>query len=213
MSTEYIEWEGKNCHPYPALLANIQKTEWVRAQTESLENMLGPEITGMARNSRWTFAEEAYIQRTKNAGEDTRSNCPETVAGIKGLPRGRISRLRVWLEWADKSTIVREMALRLLPRQWISSPSQFCTSPQWITWQYLRLFLAIEWDYVHLRLSGGNPAKRGAEHDDQDAECVLLLSRADAIITRDKKLVEPLARAAFPNKDVFSSLEEVPESY
>jgi hypothetical protein len=44
-------------------------------------------------------------------------------------------------------------------------------------------------------------------------EYVLLLARADAIITRDKKLVEPLARAAFPEKDVFSSLEEVPDSY
>lgn len=44
-------------------------------------------------------------------------------------------------------------------------------------------------------------------------EYVLLLSRADGITTCDKELVEPLARAAFPGKDVFSSLEEVPESY
>jgi hypothetical protein len=69
------------------------------------------------------------------------------------------------------------------------------------------------WDYYWLRQKGGPPGDNRAEHDYQDIEYVLLLSRADGIITRDKKLVEPLARAAFPEKDVFSSLEEVPESY
>jgi hypothetical protein len=52
-----------------------------------------------------------------------------------------------------------------------------------------------------------------AEHDLYDVEYVMLLSRADAILTKDEKLVGPLARAAFPQKDMFSSLEEVPESY
>jgi len=32
-------------------------------------------------------------------------------------------------------------------------------------------------------------------------------------LTRDKKVVEPLARAAFPEKDVFSNLDEVPDEY
>jgi len=43
-------------------------------------------------------------------------------------------------------------------------------------------------------------------------EYVASLSRADGLLTGDKKLVEPLVRAAFPEKDVFSSLE-VPDSY
>ncbi len=46
-----------------------------------------------------------------------------------------------------------------------------------------------------------------------DLEYVLLLSRADGLLTRNEKLVKPLAQAAFPKKDVFSSLDEVPEEY
>jgi hypothetical protein len=38
-------------------------------------------------------------------------------------------------------------------------------------------------------------------------------AKANGMITRDKKLVEPLAHAAFPEKDVFSSLKDVPVSY
>ncbi|MGE5295203.1 MAG: hypothetical protein ACM3VT_10280 [Solirubrobacterales bacterium] len=34
----------------------------------------------------------------------------------------------------------------------------------------------------------------------------------DALLSKDKGMGD-LARAAFPEKDVFSSLEEVPESY
>jgi len=37
--------------------------------------------------------------------------------------------------------------------------------------------------------------------------------RADGLLTRDKKLVTPLAQAAFPEKDVFFSLDEVPDEY
>ena len=59
----------------------------------------------------------------------------------------------------------------------------------------------------------GHRQKKHAEHDYQDMEYVLLLSRADSLLTRDKKLVKPLAKAAFPEKDVFSSLDEVPDEY
>jgi hypothetical protein len=52
-----------------------------------------------------------------------------------------------------------------------------------------------------------------AQHDVLDVEYVVLLSHADGILTRDKKMVKPLARAAFPNKDVFSSPAEVPDEY
>jgi hypothetical protein len=78
----------------------------------------------------------------------------------------------------------------------------------------MRLGSALAYEYCYKHLKHGNtPGVTNAEHDDQDSEYVLLLSRADAIVTRDRDLVEPLARAAFPEKDVFSSLEEVPESY
>ena len=52
-----------------------------------------------------------------------------------------------------------------------------------------------------------------AKRDLKDVEYACLLSRADGLLTRDKKLVEPLAKAAFPEKDVFSDIDEVPDEY
>jgi hypothetical protein len=175
--------------------------------------MLDSQIPPKSRDSRWTFADKMYVQTSKNLSESMRSEYPQSATEIKELAGDRVARLRELLKGIDESTIVREMALTLLPAAWISNRTQFCTSREWMAWHHLRLSLAVQRDYVYLRQKGGDPSNCLAEHDDQDVEYVLLLSRADAIITRDKKLVGPLARAAFPEKDVFSSLEEVPESY
>mgnify|MGYP000368430631 CR=1 FL=1 len=94
----------------------------------------------------------------------------------------------------------------------VSDANQFCTSSDWIAWHFIRLVDALTLEHYFLRETGV-PGNRQVEHDLLDMEYVLLLSRADGIITRDKKLVEPLARAAFPEKDVFSSLDDVPDSY
>ena len=39
------------------------------------------------------------------------------------------------------------------------------------------------------------------------------LLHADGLITNDKDLMKPLALAAFPHKDVFSSIDDVPCRY
>ncbi|HSW00682.1 MAG TPA: hypothetical protein VLI39_10950 [Sedimentisphaerales bacterium] len=83
-----------------------------------------------------------------------------------------------------------------------------------MSWQHVRLTTVLFLEYSFLRKGhGGGTEQESAEHDLYDVQYVVLLTRADGIITRDKKLVEPLARAAFSEKDVFSSLEEVPDSY
>jgi len=81
-----------------------------------------------------------------------------------------------------------------------------------MAWHLFRLRDIVVRECLYLRRAGSSLGEERAEHDHQDVGYVLLLSRADGFVTRDKKLVE-LARAAFPEKDVFSSLEEVPESY
>ena len=43
-------------------------------------------------------------------------------------------------------------------------------------------------------------------------EYILLLSRAGGLLTGDK-VSGTLAKAAFPEKDVFSNLEDVPDEY
>ena len=39
------------------------------------------------------------------------------------------------------------------------------------------------------------------------------LSQADGLVAGDKNLVQPLAMAAFPEKDVFNSIYDVPYQY
>ena len=62
-------------------------------------------------------------------------------------------------------------------------------------------------------IGGENPKLLQAEHDCQDIEYVTYLARADGLLTRDKRLAIPIANIAFPDKDVFSSLDEVSEEY
>ena len=81
-----------------------------------------------------------------------------------------------------------------------------------MSWQLVRLTDAIVQNYYYLRQLGGVPGEKRAEHDYQDMEYILLLSRADGLLTKDNGCLS-LAKAAFPDKDVFSDLEEVPEDY
>lgn len=85
---------------------------------------------------------------------------------------------------------------------------------EWYTWQVIRLWYgwAIEWAAKRAAMDDAT-LPSDISNDFYDMEYVASLSRADGLLTGDEKLVEPLARAAFPEKDVFSSLEEVPESY
>ncbi|MHC4519880.1 MAG: hypothetical protein ACYTAS_14930 [Planctomycetota bacterium] len=131
---------------------------------------------------------------------------------LRQLPSDRCERFRLMFEFIDSSTL-HQRGIESVPHDWIKDEKQFCLSPYWISWQRVRFTDVIANNYLYPRLTGGAPAESGAEHDYEDLEYVLLLSRADGILTRDKKLVEPLARAAFPEKDVFSSLEAVPDSY
>ena len=98
-------------------------------------------------------------------------------------------------------------------QKWIPSLASDMTE-QWYTWQLIRLWYgwAIEW--AGRRGHTDDAAlKTDISNDFYDMEYVAALSRADGLLTGDKRLVLPLARAAFPEKDVFSSLGEVPESY
>ena len=82
-----------------------------------------------------------------------------------------------------------------------------------------------EWQMVRLCLSWGTEMaikrnKSGISFESYDISndifdiyYVSHLSQADGLIAGDKKLVRPLAIAAFPDKDVFSSIDEVPVRY
>jgi len=71
------------------------------------------------------------------------------------------------------------------------------------TWQYTRLWFAYCCEWSHKKSLPDSCEKRDISNDFYDIEPVLYLSRAGGLLTNDTKLQVPLAKAAFPEKDMF----------
>jgi hypothetical protein len=130
---------------------------------------------------------------------------------VRKSQAGRDRRFVIWAKTVD-SLDIHELAVRGLSK-FSESPDKYCLSSEWVTWHYLRGSIILAFEYTFL---GGKPGKNQltiAEHDLHDEEYGLLLSRVDGLLTRDEKFVKPLAKATFPEKDVFSCLDEVTEDY
>ena len=82
-------------------------------------------------------------------------------------------------------------------------------------WQLLRLCLAWGTELACMRNKSGSCFDNYKElsNDIFDIHYVSHLLQADGLITSDKRLVQPLAKAAFPGKDVFDSIGDVPDCY
>ena len=129
------------------------------------------------------------------------------VLEIGHAQTSRVDRLRRWARIVDGWPLARWSTGVL--EHFRSPVDDRLLSDRWVTWHHLKITAIMGLEYRFLGES--RPADK-VEHDLQDMEYVSLLSRADAVLSKDKGLRD-LARAAFPEKDVFSSLEEVPESY
>jgi hypothetical protein len=142
------------------------------------------------------------------------SEAPEVIKEIRkmdGSKKSMPERLSYWAYLVDSEDI-HKLAVAWLS-ELTNNPEQYCLSKDWFTWQYLRLFMIKKFEMNFLWHKGGRFGPNNIEHDLQDIQYVSFLSRADGLLTRDKKLVDPLAKAAFPEKDVFSSIDEVTEDY
>ena len=168
------------------------------------------------------LVQETYEERCKSAKTllDSAPNTAEKIAsqepGIlkeaKKYQGNRSERFKLWVETVTRKD-VHELVIEKLSYL-TKSPERFCLSNEWITWHYFCFVCVIHLEYTFLRtVQGETPKLTQAEHDCQDIEYVTYLSLADGLLTRDKKLVTLLAKAAFPDKDIFSSLDEVPEEY
>jgi hypothetical protein len=212
-SLEYVQWEASHCIPHPWFLPDLLMTKQIRIGRIDIASNLQTKRAVKTFSSRCETASQQLLEPSaefKKRFDVEHAALAEEARRLE--PFERYERLRKALASIDK-TDQNKMALRLIPQNWIKDETQFCLPPEWMTWQYMRLISTMQDEYTYLRLTGSAPDAKHTERDYQDMEYVLLLSRANAIITRDKKLVEPLAKAAFPDKDVFSSLDEVPEEY
>lgn len=117
-----------------------------------------------------------------------------------------IERFKKWLQVAG--------AMKDALTQHMFSEISSTIRDDWYTWQIARLWWAWVIDWACKRnYSGSSFENRDISNDLYDMEYIAYLSLADGLLTQDERLVKPLAKAAFPEKDVFSSLDEVPEDY
>lgn len=210
MSKRFIQWEAWYCRPYPRTLADKETTDQIRSGIASPSALQAPVLPKYLRDSRTQVANSMFAQPSTNLKLELDWRVEDLCEKVKRIPSSPAERMRCWLDGIDRMEI-HAMALSQFPAGWIRVKGEFCLSPAWITWQCLRLVMVNIYEYWYCRQTGG-PRDKQAEHDLADMECVLLLSRADGIITKDKRLAR-MARVVFPGKDVFSSLEAVPESY
>jgi len=210
-SITFIQSESKNCLPYPWFLPDLHATEQIRTGEARLEDLHNLTTYGKVSQQRYKVA-KSFLNVSDKLKNRIDIENPDVGKKTKQLPSDKFERFRILFEAID-SRNPHQTCIDSFPHYWIKDERKFCLSPEWMSWQLIRLTDAIVRDYYYLRQLGGGPGEKRAEHDYQDMEYVILLSRADCILTRDEKLVKPLAKAAFPDKDVFSSLEEVPEDY
>jgi hypothetical protein len=217
MASEFTQWEGWRSRPYPACLADMEDmTARICREEVRLDEMLKPGDARMWEYSRTRGACVKYIELSEKLKQRVAQDCPNLREEIKVFPTDQSARFRLILD-RIASFDIHEMAIRSFPSAWIKVEEKFCLSDEWISWHRVRLGSALAYEYWHKNQTKSFTKKKetDAEHDDQDVEYVLLLSRADAIITTEgekKGLVPALARAAFPEKRVFSSLD-VPDEY
>jgi hypothetical protein len=206
MSQHFIQWEAWHGVPYPESLTDAQSTDRIRHNNLFITGILASDIPECLHVAHMRKADTLLAEFSASLKLEVDSRIEDIGVQVKKLPNPRPVRLVEWLRHIDRMDI-HAMVVESFPAGWIRVKGEFCLSPAWMTWQYLRLVAALVYEYWYIRQTGGSRDK-WAEHDCEDVEYALLLSRADAIITQDKGLTE-LARAAFPEKKVFSRLEDV----
>ena len=202
--------EAQRLSPY-AFLPDLKMTTDIRASIRkknvSFDSHYIREIYEKHCQGAQTLLDAAPKTVEKIASQE-----PELLEKAKKYQGNRAERFRLWVETVT-SRDIHELAIEKLDHL-TDSPERFCLSNEWITWNYFCFICVIYLEYTFLRTVGNENLKLlKAEHDCQDIEYVTYLSRVDGLLTKDKKLAIPIANVAFPDKDVFSSLDEVPENY
>ena len=210
-SIAYLQSEASSSNPFPWFLPDLAATEQIRTGKARLEEVIDSSTTEEIFESRCNVARKVFVGLSDKLKKRINEENPAVGKKIKELPSDRFERLRKLFERIDAKSL-HQVCVDSIPNDWIKNRAQYCLSPEWMSWQNFRLTNATVMNYHYLHQKGGGPGDKTAEHDYQDMEYVLLLSRADALLTKDKGC-SSLAQAAFPEKDVFSSLDEVPDEY
>ena len=199
--------EAQLLQPYGPLLPDFENTESWRT---ALRNGLGlsmPPNPELIRNEHLCVARLALEHNPMGIDMLYGEQFRQAASQIRHAQASRGDRLRRWVQIVDGGPLAGWSAGIL--EQFQSPIDDHLVSNKWVTWHHVRVISVM---HLELRFLAESRPTGKVEHDLQDMEYVSLLSRADALLSIDRPLCD-LARAAFSEKDVFSSLEEVPESY
>lgn len=202
--------EAQNLSPY-MYLADLTMTKDLRRTIQQHKSYFDPHYIQNIYSKHCESA-KILLETVPKTAERIISQEHEILENAKKYQGNKSERFRLWVKTVTSKDI-HKLAIEKYGNLTDSS-EKFCLSEKWIAWHYFCFVCVVSLEYTYLKTVNGTiPTLIEAEHDCQDIEYVTYLSRVDGLLTKDKRLVIPVAKAAFPNKDVFSSLDEVPDKY
>jgi hypothetical protein len=208
---DVVKKEGQTLQPYGSL-AQIYETNRMRQEFKEGYVLSTPNNVNDIHGGHIGAAQILLDLHEKVAKAITPKILEEAEEERGSLEANKLERFKLWIR-AVESTDIHKIGISTFSCL-MDAPEKFCLSPDWVTWHFVRVASVLALDYAFLKKGKGRKKELiNAEHDVQDIEYVYLLSRADGLLTRDKKLVTPLAKTAFPDKDILSSIGQVPKEY
>jgi hypothetical protein len=206
-----IQKEATNLSPY-SLLVDMQAIPAVRHTFQENSRPYDSKDVEAAYKNELEMAQQ-IITLADGFTEKLISEDFELLAEVRkwdSSKKIRPERLTRWAEVVDSQDI--HNASKKLLKGITKFPEKYCLSDEWVSWHFIRLICILSMERTFLRHKGDTSGIIPIEHDLQDITYVLLLSMVDGLLTKDDGCV-CLTKAAFPQKDVFSSLDEVPAEY
>ena len=206
-----IQEEAKTLSPYGALV-DMQTISAVRQTFQKNRRPYIQEEVDTAYRDELKMA-QMVMDLADGFNQKLASEQPELLTEMRKCDSSKPARPKRIVKWSklvDSQDI--HYASERLVEGTTNHPHEFCLSDEWVSWHFLRLLLILSMERTFLRHTGDASGPISIEHDLQDITYVLLLSRADCLLTGDGGC-SSLAKAAFPENDVFSRLDEVPEEY
>jgi hypothetical protein len=205
-----VEKEKKSSEPCDSLF-DADLTQRFRNEGPGSEELIGQETIDQAHREYNRPLEEvlkiASIMEKKGV-----ERVKDFEAGIRNREMENDEARLDFFAQVTKQYPIREWAVKLFSDELASG--KFCLSDEWFTWHCTRLLLILVWEYLYKKIKSDNlPGKELLQHHYFDAMYVPYLSRANCLLSNDKDFLILLAKAAFPDKDVFGCIEDVPRSY
>ena len=154
---------------------------FIKQDKEHCRNTFEPQIRGLLK-----FAGKLYENLCK------RKKLSENFRKEQDIMR----RFEKWINFTDQT-------MKNIISHLFSEHISHYADTNWFIWQGCRLYITYSLDWVFKKNMPGSCVKKDISNDFYDIEPVLYISQADGLLTNDKKLQVPLAKAAFKTKEVF----------